>query len=114
MLEEEFTGDERHEDVPVNWLRHGLLSKRMRWGSTSWINVFNFSSWNVRIFNLTRNAELEFWKGHIGPTGRLKGKGGYLSVDPSVRAACHASVPMPYHLCTHLSLLTSHFSFQSA
>jgi len=77
MLEEEFTGDERHEDVPINWLRHGLLNKRMRWGASSWLSIFNFSSWNIKNFNLKKSAQLEFWQDDIGPAGILKGVGRY-------------------------------------
>ena len=71
MLEEEFTGDERHEVVPVNWLRHGLLNKRIR---ASWYNIFYYSSWKIRNFNLNRSAQLEFWRDDIG-VGTMKGCG---------------------------------------
>jgi hypothetical protein len=96
MLEEEFTGDERHEVVPINWLRHGLLNKRMRWGSSSWLSILNFASWKIRNFNLKQNAHLEFWRDDIGPAGKLKGIGACmcqcpcLSLGPFVARVCVA------------------------
>jgi len=71
MLEEEFTGDERHENVPSNWLRHGLLNKRIR--SSSFLSLFNYSSWKIRNFNLTERAVLEHWLNDIGSNGVHKG-----------------------------------------
>ncbi len=91
MLEaEDFVGDERHEDVPTNFLRQGLLNKRMR--ATVFTSMLSYSSWKIRNFNLNADHNLEFWLGDIG-TSKLQGTvcviGAVVQrLDPSVDSDC--------------------------
>jgi len=91
MLEEDFTGDERHETVPTSWLRHGFLNKRMR--TSTLLTLFNYSSWKVRNFNLTERAVLEHWLSDIGSGGLQKGSCNMIGakvehLDPHVHRQC--------------------------
>jgi len=89
MLEEDFTGDERHEAIPINFTRVGFLSKRAR--SNSVVSLF-VRPWNIRTFNLRSDQVLEYWEGMMGygkKKGEMNVRGAFIdSLDPKMCPEC--------------------------